>query len=151
MSSHTPAGADLVHLGATEALRIFARGELSPVALMRAAIERAEKVEPGINALTERLFDEALEQARHAEDRYLGRNGPPDRRPPLRPTPPSSASARPWKPSGPGRTHRSKTACRDHSGDPPAHCTAPALTGNAVSAQHSGLTLTGPPSKGSFL
>jgi aspartyl-tRNA(Asn)/glutamyl-tRNA(Gln) amidotransferase subunit A len=75
MPSHTPAGEDLVHLGATEALRLFARRELSPVELMRAVVERAEKVEPGINAFTERLFDEALEQARQAEARYLGRNG----------------------------------------------------------------------------
>lgn len=75
MSSRTPAGEDLVHLSATEALRLFARRELSPVELMRAVVERAEKVEPRINAFTERLFDEALEQARHAEDRYLGRNG----------------------------------------------------------------------------
>ncbi|MEV5848688.1 amidase family protein [Streptomyces sp. NPDC051985] len=42
---------------------------------MRAVIERAEKTDPRINAFTERLFDEALEQARHAEDRYLGRGG----------------------------------------------------------------------------
>ncbi|MEV4331035.1 amidase [Streptomyces sp. NPDC049597] len=66
---------DLGYLTATEALRLFTRRELSPVELMRAVIERAEKVEPRINAFTERLFDEALEQARHAEDRYLGRNG----------------------------------------------------------------------------
>ncbi|MFF9813536.1 amidase [Streptomyces sp. NPDC014006] len=66
---------DLGYLSATEALRLFTRRELSPVELMRAVIERAEKVEPRINAFTERLFDQALGQARHAEDRYLGRNG----------------------------------------------------------------------------
>ncbi|WP_097868435.1 amidase [Streptomyces sp. rh34] len=75
MSRHTPADAGLVHLGATEALQLFARREVSPVELMRAVVERAEKVEPRINAFTERLFDEALEQARHSEDRYLGKNG----------------------------------------------------------------------------
>ncbi|MFF1358543.1 amidase [Streptomyces sp. NPDC058297] len=75
MPSHPPAGDELVHLSATEAVRLFARREVSPVELMRAVAERAEKVEPQINAFTERLFDEALEQARHAEDRYLGKNG----------------------------------------------------------------------------
>ncbi len=75
MPSNPPAGDDLVRLSATEALRLFARREVSPVELMRAVAERAEKVEPRINAFSERLFDEALEQARHAEDRYLGKNG----------------------------------------------------------------------------
>ena len=75
MSDHTPAGDDLVYLSATEALRLFTRREVSPVELMRAVVERAEKVEPQINAFAERRFDEALEQARHAEDRYLGKNG----------------------------------------------------------------------------
>ncbi|MEU9095849.1 amidase [Streptomyces sp. NPDC048428] len=75
MPSNPPAGDDLVHLSATEALRLFTRREVSPVELMRAVTERAEKIEPRINAFTERLFDEALEQARHAEDRYLGKNG----------------------------------------------------------------------------
>ncbi|MER5260008.1 MULTISPECIES: amidase [unclassified Streptomyces] len=75
MSSRAPAGEDLVRLSATQALRLFARRELSPVELMRAVIERAEKLEPRINAFTERLFDEALKQARHAEDRYLGTRG----------------------------------------------------------------------------
>lgn len=75
MSSHTPAADDLVHLSATDALQLFARRALSPVELMRAVIDRAEKVEPRINAFTERLFGEALEQARHAEARYLGKDG----------------------------------------------------------------------------
>ncbi|MEU1350293.1 amidase [Streptomyces sp. NPDC005776] len=79
MSSRTLADDDLVHLSATDALQLFARRALSPVELMRAVIERAEKVEPRINAFTERLFDEALEQARHAEARYLGKAGPAPR------------------------------------------------------------------------
>ncbi|MER7700188.1 amidase family protein [Streptomyces sp. NPDC096095] len=79
MPSRAPAGDDLVHLSATDALQLFARRALSPVELMRAVVERAEKVEPRVNAFTERLFDEALEQARHAEARYLGRGGPAPR------------------------------------------------------------------------
>ncbi|MEV0171994.1 amidase [Streptomyces sp. NPDC050803] len=66
---------DLCYLGATEAMRLFAAREVSPVELMQAVIDRSEKLEPRINAFTERLFDEALAQARHAEDRYLGKGG----------------------------------------------------------------------------
>jgi aspartyl-tRNA(Asn)/glutamyl-tRNA(Gln) amidotransferase subunit A len=71
----SPLGTDLPYLSAADAQSLFAGGELSPVELMRAVIERTEKVEPVINAFTERLFDEALAQARHAEDRYLGKGG----------------------------------------------------------------------------
>ncbi|MET8468620.1 amidase [Streptomyces sp. NPDC006422] len=67
--------AELTYLSATEARRLFAARELSPVELMRAVVERTDQVEPKINAFTERLFDEALEQARQAEETYLGRNG----------------------------------------------------------------------------
>ena len=66
---------DLVYLSATEARRLFQAGELSPVELMRAVIDRAERTEPVINAFTEQFFEEALEQARHAEDRFLGKSG----------------------------------------------------------------------------
>jgi aspartyl-tRNA(Asn)/glutamyl-tRNA(Gln) amidotransferase subunit A len=66
---------DLNYLSATEALRLFRARELSPTELMQAVIDRAEKVEPVVNAFAERLFDEALEAARDAEDRYLGKGG----------------------------------------------------------------------------
>ncbi|MEU3402278.1 amidase [Streptomyces filamentosus] len=68
-------GSDLAYLSATEARRLFETRELSPVELMRAVIDRAEQTEPVVNAFTERLFDEALAQARHAEDRFLGKGG----------------------------------------------------------------------------
>ncbi|MFI8419242.1 amidase [Streptomyces sp. NPDC085479] len=67
--------ADLAYLSATEARRLFEARELSPVELMRAVIDRAERTEPVVNAFTERLFDEALAQARQAEDRFLGKGG----------------------------------------------------------------------------
>ncbi|MFI5808178.1 amidase [Streptomyces sp. NPDC051561] len=66
---------DLPYLSATEARQLFESRSLSPVELVRAVIDRAEKTEPVVNAFAERLFDEALEQARHAEDRFLGKNG----------------------------------------------------------------------------
>ncbi|MFI7050727.1 amidase [Streptosporangium canum] len=67
---------DLAYLPATEALRLFRSRELSPVELMTAVIERAEAIEPQVNALTERTFDEALVQARKAEHAYRGGGSP---------------------------------------------------------------------------
>lgn len=61
---------DLIYLGATEALKRFGTGELSPVELLQAQIRRAAQVNPVVNAFTETLFDLALGQARAAEARY---------------------------------------------------------------------------------
>jgi len=61
---------DLVSLSATDAIALFEAGTLSPVELLRAVIDRAEKVEPLINAFRETRFETALEQAREAESRY---------------------------------------------------------------------------------
>jgi aspartyl-tRNA(Asn)/glutamyl-tRNA(Gln) amidotransferase subunit A len=66
---------ELGYLSATEALGLFRARELSPVELMRAVIDRAEKVEPVINAFAERLYDEALAAAVEAEAAYLGKSG----------------------------------------------------------------------------
>jgi Asp-tRNA(Asn)/Glu-tRNA(Gln) amidotransferase A subunit family amidase len=61
---------DLHYLTATDALAMFRSKELSPVELMEAVIARAEAVEPVINAFTYTYFDQALDQARTAADRY---------------------------------------------------------------------------------
>jgi aspartyl-tRNA(Asn)/glutamyl-tRNA(Gln) amidotransferase subunit A len=61
---------DLHYLTATDAVRMFTAGELSPVELMTAVIRRAEAVEPQINAFPATLYESALEQARTAEKRY---------------------------------------------------------------------------------
>jgi len=68
---------DLCYLPATEALRLFRAKALSPVELMEAVIARAETVEPTVNALCVRFFDEALAAAREAEASYMGRGDPP--------------------------------------------------------------------------
>ena len=68
---------DLHYLPATEALRLFRSRELSPVELVSAVIERAEAVEPVINAFAETFFDEAMAAARAAEARYAGNGAPP--------------------------------------------------------------------------
>src|SRR5699024_1587838 len=57
-------------LDAVTALGMLRSRELSPVELMRAVIARTEQVNPQVNALTETLFDEALEAARRAEATY---------------------------------------------------------------------------------
>jgi aspartyl-tRNA(Asn)/glutamyl-tRNA(Gln) amidotransferase subunit A len=66
---------DLHYLSATEALAMFRAKELSPVELMTAVIDRAQAVEPVINAFAATHFDEALAAARQAESRYAGDGG----------------------------------------------------------------------------
>jgi amidase len=61
---------DLHDLTATETLAGFADRTLSPVEVTAALIARAEAVNPAINALADRYFDEALAQAKLAEARW---------------------------------------------------------------------------------
>jgi aspartyl-tRNA(Asn)/glutamyl-tRNA(Gln) amidotransferase subunit A len=61
---------DLAYLSATEARRLFEARELSPVELMRAVIDQAEQTEPVVHALTERIFEDALQRAQQAANRY---------------------------------------------------------------------------------
>ena len=68
--SRTVVSSELSSSSASEAIARFEAGTLSPVELMRAVIDRAEKVEPVISAFTETFFERALEQAREAEARY---------------------------------------------------------------------------------
>ncbi|MHB9115046.1 MAG: amidase [Thermoleophilia bacterium] len=68
---------DLCYLPATEALRMFREKRLSPVELMEAVINRAESVEPSVNAMCCTYFDEAIEAAHAAEDSYMGRGEAP--------------------------------------------------------------------------
>jgi aspartyl-tRNA(Asn)/glutamyl-tRNA(Gln) amidotransferase subunit A len=65
------------YTSATEALRLFRSRELSPVELVSAVIERAEAVEPSVNAFTDTFYDEALDAARAAEKRYLAGDARP--------------------------------------------------------------------------
>ena len=64
---------DVHYVSATDALRMFRSKELSSVELMEAVIERAEKVEPKINAFADTHYESALAQARSAEARYAGK------------------------------------------------------------------------------
>ena len=64
---------DLCFLTGVRALELFRRGDLSPVELLRAQIERARQTEPTINAFTETFFEQAMAEAQQAEKRYLAR------------------------------------------------------------------------------
>lgn len=57
------------HLSATAAADLLASGQLSPVELVAAVIERARTTEPTVNAFAETCFDEAMAAAREAERR----------------------------------------------------------------------------------
>lgn len=66
---------DLCYLSAGEALSRFKNRTLSPVELLRALIARAEAVEPKVNALPMKHFEQALEQAKKAEAKYMKSDG----------------------------------------------------------------------------
>ena len=68
---------ELCYLTAMEALDRFKARTLSPVELLKTLIDRAEKVEPQINAFTYEYYDEALDLAREAEQRYATGNPRP--------------------------------------------------------------------------
>jgi aspartyl-tRNA(Asn)/glutamyl-tRNA(Gln) amidotransferase subunit A len=61
---------DLCYTSAADALRLFRARELSPVELAEAVIEKAEAVEPAVNAFAETFYEQALAQARAAEAKY---------------------------------------------------------------------------------
>jgi len=68
---------ELAYLSGHAALELFRARELSPLELMRAVIDRAERVQPVVNAFTETYFEQALAAAAVAEARYLGHGAPP--------------------------------------------------------------------------
>jgi Asp-tRNA(Asn)/Glu-tRNA(Gln) amidotransferase A subunit family amidase len=68
---------ELCYLTASEALRLFAARELSPVELTEAVLKRAEETEPSVNAFATLYPDEARAAARKAEARYLGKGPAP--------------------------------------------------------------------------
>jgi aspartyl-tRNA(Asn)/glutamyl-tRNA(Gln) amidotransferase subunit A len=61
---------DLHYLTATQALDAFRTRQLSPVELMTAVIDRADKLEGEVNALCERMSEEGMQAARAAERAY---------------------------------------------------------------------------------
>ncbi len=66
-----PAASDMLcYITAEEALRRFKDCSLSPVDLMEAVIDRCQKVNPAVNAITNTFYDQALARAKKAEARY---------------------------------------------------------------------------------
>lgn len=68
--TETTSADDLCYLTATRAIELFKAKQLSPVELMEAVIERAEDVQPTVNAYTDTYYEDALKQAREAEEKY---------------------------------------------------------------------------------
>ncbi|MDN3022635.1 amidase [Streptomyces sp. S.PB5] len=67
--------ADLTELTAVQLVDGYRKGEFSPVEATRAALERAERIQPEVNAFVRLTAEAALEQARAATDRW--RRGEP--------------------------------------------------------------------------
>ena len=59
---------DLIYAPAHRLAALIAAGKLSPVTLVDAVIARAEQVDPRLNCFATRLFDQARDAARRAED-----------------------------------------------------------------------------------
>lgn len=66
---------ELTELTAVQLVDGYRKGEFSPVEATRAALERAEAIQPEVNAFVRLLADEALAQARASADRW--RRGEP--------------------------------------------------------------------------
>ena len=62
---------DICYLSASKAIEKFRDKSLSPVELLTETIKRTEEVNPKINAFNFFLFDEALEEARKSESKYI--------------------------------------------------------------------------------
>ena len=66
---------ELCYMSAAQALEGFRKHTVSPVEILQAQINRAEQVNPKINAFADTYFEEALVQAREAEARYMKTDG----------------------------------------------------------------------------
>ncbi|BBU30348.1 amidase [Burkholderia sp. THE68] len=70
LKSTVVSASELHYITAEDAIRSFKDGSLSPVDLMKAVIDRCEKVNPIVNAITNRFYEQALKQAEQAAERY---------------------------------------------------------------------------------
>jgi len=64
----------LTYITATEALKLFRAKKLSPVELLKAHIQRFETLNPSVNCAAYTHFEEAIQQAKESEQRYMGGN-----------------------------------------------------------------------------
>ncbi len=68
---------DLAYTSAVDALKLFKARKASPVELLATLIDRIQNVNPRINCLADRYFDEALAKAKAAEQVYARRGSKP--------------------------------------------------------------------------
>ncbi len=61
---------ELHYISATEALKKFKNKTLSPVELIKAIIDRAEKINPKINAHNFTFYEKAIKSAKKSEEKY---------------------------------------------------------------------------------
>jgi amidase len=61
---------ELCYLSVAKLLQLYQSGELSPVDVLQAQIARIESLNPNINAIAEKHYAEALQQAKESEKRY---------------------------------------------------------------------------------
>lgn len=61
---------DICYLNATDLLDHFTKRRLSPVEVLKAYIERDEKIGDRVNPFSHRFYDAALKQAKKAEQKY---------------------------------------------------------------------------------
>ncbi len=66
---------DLTELTAVRLVDGYRKGDFSPVEVTRAALERAERIQPELNAFVRLTGEEALDRARRSEERW--RRGEP--------------------------------------------------------------------------
>jgi Asp-tRNA(Asn)/Glu-tRNA(Gln) amidotransferase A subunit family amidase len=59
--------ADILDLGALETARAIAEGRISTFEAVNARIDRIERVNPRLNGVVVKLYDEALAQAREVD------------------------------------------------------------------------------------
>ncbi|MFG0583820.1 amidase [Pseudomonas sp. zjy_9] len=71
MNSQTDAANELADLGAVEALALFRRKALSPVALLEDCLARIERLNPQVNAFCHVDAEGAMQAARASEARWL--------------------------------------------------------------------------------
>ena len=102
-------------MDATDQAALVASGEVSPIELLEAAIERIERIDPALNAVVIRWFDHARATASDADlpARTVSRRAVPDQRPVRRVCGAADQQRQRRVQGGPRRR-----GCRHHPGQP---------------------------------
>ena len=68
---------EICYMSATELSKNYRDKTLSPVEVIKALISRAESINSKLNAFTYTFYEEALDNAKKAEEKFLSKNGNP--------------------------------------------------------------------------